>query len=380
MKSSLNKKVTVVGLILCAGQGARTGLSYNKILHPIGKTTVLETTLDAFIQSNCTSLLIVCSKNDLADIKALTKEYKNLSYCIGGDTRVESVKNGLAAIKKCDIVVIHDGARPFVSPAVINNSIDSALKYGSGIVAFPTTDSIRKVQDGEIIESIPRDNLYNVQTPQSFRYDEIKAVYDNITAKNLTDDSEVYLALGKNPKIVLGEDTNRKITTISDFALPKHTPLKIGIGYDVHKLVENRPLILGGVTIPHDKGLLGHSDADVLTHAIMDALLSAADLPDIGILFPDTDNKYKGANSIELLKEVITQVKEKGYQIQNVSAVIMAQRPKLASFLPEIKKCLADTLDISLDKINISATTTEGLGIVGKEQGMAASASCLLSS
>lgn len=154
--------------------------------------------------------------------------------------------------------------------------------------------------------------------------------------------------------------------------------MRIGMGYDVHKLVEGRPLILGGVNIPYDKGLLGHSDADCLTHAIMDALLGAAAMGDIGKHFPDTDERYKGADSIELLKVVKTLLDEKGYKVGNIDATIIAQRPKMASFIPEMRKIIADTLMISADDINIKATTEEGLGFTGEGLGISCQAICLL--
>ena len=154
--------------------------------------------------------------------------------------------------------------------------------------------------------------------------------------------------------------------------------MRIGMGYDVHKLVEGRPLILGGVNIPYDKGLLGHSDADCLTHAIMDALLGAAAMGDIGKHFPDTDERFKGADSIELLKVVKTLLDEKGYKVGNIDATIIAQRPKMASFIPEMRKIIADTLMISVDDINIKATTEEGLGFTGEGLGISCQAICLL--
>ena len=191
------------------------------------------------------------------------------------------------------------------------------------------------------------------------------------------DDSQVYELGGYTPRFVEGSEANRKITTADDFySLPRD--LKIGIGYDVHALGRDRRLVLGGTVVDYDRGLVGHSDADVLTHAVMDALLSAAGLPDIGVLFPDTDPSFKNADSIMLLKRVRAAVSEKGFSVSCVSAVIAAQKPKLMSYIPEMRKNIADALQIAADAVNVSATTTEGLGIVGEERGMAASASCLL--
>lgn len=385
MKSSTNSAdssaVKTTAIILCAGRGERTGLTYNKILYNIGHKTVIETTLDAFSQSNVDDILLVVSPDDKAEIKKLCKPYGNVKLCLGGSTRTESVANGLKAIKRCDIVVIHDGARPFISSELIDKTVQSAIQYGSGILAVPTIDTIKQANEQlTVTKSLRRSSLYNIQTPQTFRYDEIKRAYDNIDEqKQHTDDGEVYEQAGYEPKLVIGSYDNTKITTCNDLVKNLPNGLKIGIGFDVHKLVKNRPLILGGTTIEYEKGLLGHSDADALTHAIMDALLSAALLPDIGVLFPDTDPKYLNASSIKLLQSVTQKVLDCGYTINNVSAVIIAQKPKMAKHIFTIRQTLADAMGIAVDQINVSATTTEMLGIVGRGKAIASSASCLLS-
>ncbi len=380
MKSKTDCNVcaaTVGAVILCAGKGERTGLTYNKVLHMLGQKTVLETTLDVFSGINSiTDITVVASDADFSRIEKIVADYPRTTVVKGGDTRAQSVYNGLKS-RPCDIVVIHDGARPFVTKDLILRSVKSAVEHGSGIAAVRSVDTVKRVNSDGEVQSLPRAELYNMQTPQTFRYSEILSAYER-GAANCTDDAEVYAAAGHSPRLIEGNYDNIKITVASDLYRSLPRSCRIGAGFDVHRLVKNRPLILGGVNIEYDLGLDGHSDADVLTHAIMDALLSAAGLPDIGVLFPDTDDKFLGASSIELLKDVTNRVKERGLSVGNVSAVVAAQRPKLAPAIPEIRKRLAEAMNIEVEQINVSATTTEGLGIIGSGEAMSANAACIL--
>ncbi len=375
MKSSDGGKTCA--MLLCAGTGSRTKLAYNKILHYIGKKTVLELTLDAFEKSDASDLLLVINPSDEVAIRELAAPYKNVRFTHGGNTRTESVRRGLEAIGESEFVAIHDGARPFVSPALINATIESAKKYGSGIAAVRSTDTVKEAENGTFIKSLSREKLWNVQTPQTFSLAQIKKAYNDING-DYTDDSEVYSLAGFSPKIVEGEYGNVKITTESDLYGFMPSTARIGTGFDVHELVTGRPLVLGGITVPHNKGLSGHSDADALAHAIMDALLSAAGLQDIGVLFPDTDKSTEGISSMLLLERVNEKIRAAGYEVGNISSVIMAQKPKLATHIQSMRQNLANELKIELSKINISATTTEHLGIIGEEKGIAASAVCIL--
>lgn len=365
-------------VIVCAGKGERTGLSYNKVLHRIGIKTVLETTLDVFYDVT-TNITVVAADCDMSKIGEIISAYKGVSLVAGGATRFDSVKAGLAATP-CDTVIIHDGARPYVTRDIITRSIESAVLFGSGIAAVPCVDTVKRRTPDNAVTGLPREELFSVQTPQTFRYSEIRAAYDHAESDRIfTDDAEVYENAGFRPHLIEGSYDNIKITTPRDLlpAMPQNG--RIGIGYDVHRLTEGRPLILGGVHIPYERGLLGHSDADVLTHAVMDALLSAADLPDIGVLFPDTDDKYLGISSMKLLSEVIAKLDDLGYTVVNISAVIAAQKPKLSPIIYEIRKSLASALAKPVECVNVSATTTEGLGIVGSGDAIAASASCIIS-
>ena len=366
-----------VSLILaCAGKGVRAGFDKNKLLVRVNDTPFFMHTFNAFENSGLINqYIVVASKEDFDFFKSTLPPF--VEVVVGGNTRTQSVKNGLEKVTG-DIVLIHDGARPFVSARIINDCIESATKFGNGITAIPTRDTIFSVKDGVVKDYLGKDGIYKVQTPQAFRTEEIKKAYTLAEDKPFNDDGEVYKKYIGELRLVLGERQNTKLTFREDFSGVFNNIIVSGVGFDCHKLVENRKLILGGVEIPHDKGLLGHSDADVLTHAIMDALLSALSLRDIGYHFPDTDPKYKGANSIKLLEEVLKMVKEKGYAVGNVSATILAEKPKLLKHIPTITENLAKVLDISADKLGIGATTLEGLGFVGREEGICVHAVCTL--
>lgn len=373
-----NVSVKVTAVILCAGTGSRTNLSYNKILHYAGNKTLVETALDSFFEAGVDNAVIVINKKDETAINEIAALYDNVTTVYGGDTRAQSVRCGLKAAIGCDIVAIHDGARPFTTPNLIVKTVDSAIKHGSGIAAVPATDTIKESQDGKTVaRGLCRDKLWCMQTPQTFNYNKICAAYENCN-DNYTDDCEVWQQAGLTPVMVLGEYENIKVTTAADLLRSSPTRTKIGIGFDVHELVPNRPLILGGVNIEYTKGLIGHSDADVLTHAIIDALLSAAELPDIGTLFPDSDTSTENISSLILLDSVKLEIEKRGFHIGNISAAIMAQKPKLAPYIGNMRNSLALRLGTDIKRINISATTTERLGIIGEEKGIAASATCLL--
>lgn len=368
MRSSLKASAVV----LCGGVGARTGLTYNKILHYIGKKTVLEHVLCAFRASEIGQIAVVYHPLDRDAVANIVRDYDDVVLTEGGDTRTQSVQNGLRALRACDIVAIHDGARPFVTSELINATVRSATKYGSGIAAVRATDTVRPAENGVLRPGPPRHTLWHMQTPQTFSYPLLIEAYEKIQG-DYTDDAEVFMRAGHECRIVEGDPANRKITTQSDiFACDANG--KIGTGFDVHPFAEGRKLILGGVTLDYPRGLLGHSDADALTHAIMDAMLSAAGLRDIGVLFPDDDPATENIGSFVLLDRVAELVREKGYAVRCVSAVILAQAPKMAPYIPQMRVLLAERLHISLENIDISATTTERLGIIGEEKGIAASA------
>lgn len=367
MKSS--PEITAV--VLCAGMGERAKLGYNKILHPYGGCSVAARAVKKFTRFD--RLVVVCSENDEKTLKNLI-DCDKAEYVYGGETRTQSVRNALNAVKNTDIVIIHDGARPFVSEETIDESVASALKYGSGIAAIKSVNAVKYVKDGKTV-TLDRDKVYSVQTPQSFRFDEIKTAYDAVSG-NFADDSEVYERAGFTPHLTEGSRDNIKLTQPADFS-GLNDVYRIGFGFDVHRFEKGRDLILCGRKFDCDKGLLGHSDADAPVHAIMDAILSAAGMPDIGVLFPDSDPKYENANSIKLLESVRESVSAR-FEIINVSVCIIAQKPKISPYVSQMRENLANALTVDAERINISATTSELLGITGDGSGLAAAADVLL--
>ena len=373
-------KISVI--LACAGSGTRANLGFNKLLYDIGGMTIFEKTLSKFIREDISQIVITSSEEDF---EYFTKATQNLEIptivTLGGKTRQESIYNALQVLDSdTDIVIIHDGARPFVTKQIIDEAILAAQKYGSAIACTQLIDSLRKVEHLET-KAVNRKDYLIVQTPQVFKYDSILRAHNKARENNkgdFLDDASIYETYIGNVTITKGAKENVKITNKDDLKLFTPNNYFVGCGWDTHELVEGRKLILGGIEIPHTKGLLGHSDADVLTHAIMDALLSASHNKDIGHLFPDTDPKYKGISSLLLLKEVVKILKKAGYKINNVSAVIMAQKPKLAPHLNDIQAMLAKEMGIDEMQISLTSTTTEKLGLVGKEEAISVNAYCSL--
>lgn len=366
-------------ILPCGGSGSRTGLSYNKLFADIGGSKVIEKTISAFCRSNVDKIIIACSERDENAFKQIAENYdKNIITVRGGETRGDSVYNALL-VSDADMVAIHDGARPFVSESVIDAAFDTALEKGTAVVCIPVTDSIRKKTEGGSV-AVDRSQYFSVQTPQVFDRIKITRAYE-LARKDgyvATDDATVYEKYAGEVAISPGDPANKKITTASDLAVCTPRGFRVGSGWDTHALGTGRKLIIGGVDIPHDKGLIGHSDADVLVHAVMDAVLGALGRRDIGKLFPDTAPAYKGADSMKLLEKVVAMMKEDGYALNNLSAVVMAQKPKLSPYIPTMARNLADAFGAEVSAVNVAATTTERLGMVGREEGISAFCYCSL--
>ncbi len=366
----------ICALIAAAGSGSRTGLKENKIFFAPDGESIIEKTVNCFLKHNrIDGVYIICSKADEERLKSIFGNKVN--YVEGGKTRGQSVLNGLKAIENVyDTVLVHDGARPFVTADIIDRVIDN-IKSGQGVIAgVKVTDTIKETDENFLVTATPeRTKLWAAQTPQGFVTSELISAYEK-AGTEMTDDGAVYEFAGNKVKMVEGAYSNKKITTREDVKMEKL--YLSGIGYDVHQLVENRPLIIGGVNIPYDRGLKGHSDADVLLHAIMDALLGAAGLGDIGKHFPDTDEKYKGIDSMLLFKHVIGLLEEQGFLVVNISAIVIAQKPKLKPYIEEMNKNIAKTAKIDVSRVNVAATTTEKLGFEGREEGISAQATVML--
>ena len=358
-------RISVV--IPAAGKGRRAGFSENKIFHllPDGRT-VLERAASAFFPF-ADEVIIAADPAEEGRVRALFGS--SVRVVTGGKTRTDSVRRALETATG-EIVLVHDAARPYVSEAVIRDCIASVKKYGSGIPALPTADTVCAAEGGEMTFSYGK-TLFAVQTPQGFYTEDLRRAY-RLAKGEYADDSAVYAAFCRPPRLCAGGAENRKLTFAADFP-PRYA---VGEGFDCHAFAAGRKLVLGGVEIPHDRGLLGHSDADVLTHAVMDALLSGVGEGDIGVQFPDTDPAYRGISSMLLLERVMQIVARKGRRVESLSAVLMAEKPKLKNFLPAIAENLAAAVGIPY--VGLSVTTLEGLGFVGREEGICARASALL--
>ena len=385
MKNMQNPHVTAI--ILAAGMGSRMGSETTKQRMCIHGESVLYRSVKAFNDSEkIASIIVVCREDEIDWARAETADFdKIFAIVIGGKTRAESAIKGFFAIPdECELVAIHDGARCLVSGKNIADVVDMALLHGAATACTPLTDTLKGIsQDLLIDHTIPRDGLYLAQTPQAFD----RALYSDALknakdVENITDDNMLLEMIGLKIYPVDTGRSNIKITTAEDIAYAEFilernkamNEFRVGHGYDVHRLVENRSLIICGVNIPFEKGLLGHSDADVLIHAIMDALLGAAGLGDIGRHFPDNDNSYLGISSLILLSKVAEMLKKNGYSVVNIDATIVAQRPKMAGYIDEMKRNISNILAIELSRTNIKATTEEGLGFTGSGEGIAAHA------
>lgn len=369
--------MSVSVIIPAAGKGNRAGLNKNKLLCPLpGSTTsVLEKTVQAFLRPDIEQIILAVSDCDREEISALLADYP-VELITGGETRTQSVKNALAAVTG-EIVLIHDGARPFVSQKIISDCIDSVRRHGSGICALPATDTFVFAENG-VIDSVPdRNSLFAVQTPQGFFTSDMVASYAKIGTEIFTDDASVYTRFIGKPHLFVGEADNVKMTFGKDFL----TPARIGFGVDTHAFGKAQDyIVLCGVRVPSDSGLIAHSDGDVALHALMDALLSAAGLRDIGHYFPDTDDKWKNADSTYMLASVVEELKKQGFAPVNVSVAIQAQKPKLAPYIRVMTEKVATLLSIPPTHVGISAGTNEGLGYIGEGKGITVSATVLLRS
>ncbi|MBR2341500.1 MAG: 2-C-methyl-D-erythritol 2,4-cyclodiphosphate synthase [Clostridia bacterium] len=391
-----------VSVIVCAaGKGERAGFEKNKLFENVLGTPLLSLTLQALDFEFIDEIVLAYSPCDKAEIQQICAPFQRLKLVEGGKTRFETVYNALKQTTG-EIVLIHDGARPFVTEKMLRGCIASVEKYGSGICATPCTDTIAvKATNGQIIRVPDRNLLANIQTPQGFYLKDIARAYEEAktkgkayvveslngtnkqskivhTNRQYTDDSSVYADFIGFPTLCEGSEENIKFTHPSDFAKFAKTE-RTGFGVDTHAFGKAQDYImLCGVKIPSESGLIAHSNGDVAIHALMDALLSGAGLRDIGHYFPDTDEKWKDADSMEMLKKALDIIQEQGFTPKNVSIAIQAEKPKLASYIRKMKTRLSESLKISESAIGITAGTNEKLGYVGEGKGITVYASVLL--
>jgi 2-C-methyl-D-erythritol 4-phosphate cytidylyltransferase / 2-C-methyl-D-erythritol 2,4-cyclodiphosphate synthase len=349
---------------------------------------VLQRSVEAFQRSPRVDDVVVALPADLsAAPPAFLVGSPGTRIVTGGARRQDSVANALAASPRADLVVIHDAARPFVTTALIDRTIDAAVRFGAAIAARKVSDTVKRATPGGVVAAtLPREEIYLAQTPQAFRASILReALAAADPAVDATDEAALAERAGHAVHLVDGDQRNIKITTREDLAMAETMlglgppALRVGTGYDLHRLVQGRPLILGGVTLPFDQGLRGHSDGDAVCHAVTDAVLGAVGMGDIGRLFPDTDPAFEGANSVELLREATSRLVAAGCSVVNVDVTVIAERPKLAPYVDAMRGQLASALGVASSQISVKGKTNEGVDSMGAGQSIAVHAVALVS-
>ncbi len=385
-------------LIPAAGRASRfspEGGTGNKVFALLGGKPLLYWTALAFAaHPQIDGIVVVAGPAEVSRCREALAGVDILAVVAGGQTRQESVAIGLFTLggDPDDLILVHDAARPLVSAAVIDRCLAGAQHSGNAVAALPVTDTLKAADDTLTVQrTVDRDGLWAMQTPQAFRLATLFEAHSAARSTGWlgTDEAALVEQFTDEPvHLVLGDPANFKVTRPEDLPLaealwqsrqpPVMTQSRIGFGYDIHPLAEGRQLFLGGVEIPSLRGLDGHSDADVLLHALCDALLGAAGLPDIGHLFPNTDPTYKGASSLSLLAEVVRRVQEAGFAVGNADMTLIAEAPKIAPYIAEMQAGIAEVLRVKPVQVGIKATTNEGLGSLGRGEGIAAHAVALL--
>ena len=384
----------VTAIIAAGGRGVRFGGADPKQLVSIGGRTILERSVTAFLTHASIDDLVVALPRELAANPPayLTEAAKPLRIVVGGARRQDSVAAAFAAVPdRSDIVVVHDAARPFASADLIARTIAAAAESGAALAALAVRDTVKQAVRGKdatwvVDATLDRETIFLAQTPQAFRRSVLR---DALALTELaTDESSLAEKAGHTVRIVSGEASNIKITTQDDVPIaeaigrtgkPARTG-RAGTGYDLHRLVSGRPLILAGVTIPFDRGLAGYSDADAVCHAVTDAILGAASAGDIGRHFPDTDAQWRGASSLDLLERAVAIIHAQGLEVGNVDATVIAERPKLAPYVDAMRANLARALGVAIDRVSVKGKTNEGVGELGRGEAIAVHAIALLRS
>lgn len=379
----------VAAIVVAGGRGARIGGAVPKQFRPLGDGTLLDRALAPFEASGRVGRIVVVLPADLASspppgLRALETP---LRIVAGGARRQDSVAIGLDAVAgETDLVLVHDAARPFCPPALVDRTLDAAAETGAAVPALRATDTVKQAatRDGRLVvgATLSRDHIYLAQTPQAFRIDVLRdAVALGRSGVDATDEAWLAERCGHAVRIVEGDSDNFKVTTPGDLrraadrvartsgrgpAFPR-----VGLGYDLHRTAAGRPLILGGVQVPHDQGLDGHSDADAVCHAVIDAILGAAAAGDVGQHFSNRDPRWKDASSIDLLRRAVAIVHERGFAVWNADVVIMAERPRIGPYATAMRQRLAETLDLPVAAVSVKAKTGEGVDAVGRGEAIA---------
>jgi len=370
--------MSVTALIVAAGKGERLGGAMPKQYRPIGGKPVLRRAVEPFLNHAAIGdvRVVIAPGHDQLAADALAGVAVG-AFIHGGEQRAVSVRSGLAAIES-DVVLVHDAARPFCPPAVIDRLL-AQLEFVEGAApVLPIGDTLARA-DGLLGDPVDRAGMVRVQTPQAFRLAELRRAYSAWSGDAPTDETSVMRAAGMRVAAVAGDPALEKLTTPADWALAEETLAarlvpRTGLGFDVHAFAGDGPVMLGGIAIPHPRGLAGHSDADAVLHAITDALLGAAGLGDIGEHFPPSDPQWKGAASDRFLRHAADLVRAGGAIIDHVDCTVIAEEPKVGPHRAAMRERIAEILGIEANQVSIKATTTEGLGFTGRREGIAAQA------
>lgn len=380
----------VTAIIAAAGRGDRLGGSTPKQFREIGGRTLLEWSIGTFVDHTAiTDLVVVLPSDRAADVPSWLRDArKPLTIATGGARRQDSVAAAFDLVPgAAAIVVVHDAARPFASAALISRTIDAAAADGAAVAALPATDTVKQAVGPFVAATLARESIFLAQTPQAFRRAVLAdAIALGRSGVEATDEAALAERAGHRVRLVEGEPGNVKITTAEDLERvrqhagkgPTPSTGRVGVGYDVHRLVDGRPLVLGGVTVPSTLGALGHSDADAVCHAVTDAILGAASLGDIGAYFPDTDPRWKGASSLDLLARAAAIVRGAGFAVVNVDVVVILEAPKLGPHRDAMRARLGAALGIDAARVGIKTKTNEGMDAVGRGEAVAAQAVALL--
>src|SRR5437867_821412 len=400
----------ITAIIAAGGRGQRLGGAQPKQLLAVGGRPVLERSVTAFLAHPSVDALVVALPADLADPPPayLLGTPKPLTIVAGGLRRQDSVANAFRAIdERADVVVIHDAARPFVSADLIGRTIAAAVETGAALAALPARDTVKRGELSRptaagseawtVAETLPRETIFLAQTPQAFRRDVLRdALALGEQGSDATDEAALVERAGRPVRLVDGEAANIKITTPEDGPLAEAVAARelreppelreprqpcepsIGFGYDLHRLVGGRPLVLGGVTIPSARGALGHSHADVVCHAVTDAMLGAACLGDIGHHFPDSDPRWKDASSLDLLRRTAALLSTHGLAVGNVDVTVILEQPKIKEYVDAMRALISQALGIDAGRVSIKGKTNEGVDAVGRGEAIAAHAVALV--
>jgi 2-C-methyl-D-erythritol 4-phosphate cytidylyltransferase / 2-C-methyl-D-erythritol 2,4-cyclodiphosphate synthase len=406
ISAAYNQSLHVTAIIAAGGRGHRFGGAQPKQLLAVGGRPILERSVDAFLAHPSVDAVVVALPPPLVDdppsyLRAATGvaprgPWKPLRVVAGGERRQDSVTNAFRSVEaSSDIIVIHDAARPFVSADLITRTIAAAAESGAAVAALAAHDTVKRSTSASgssrtVIETLPRETIFLAQTPQAFQRGVLAealaaAARDSLDA---TDEATLVERAGHVVRIVDGEASNIKITVPADLAVaeaiargaaPARTG-RAGTGYDLHRLVAGRPLVLGGVTIPSDRGALGHSDADVVCHAVTDAILGGACLGDIGRHFPDTDPRWKDASSLDLLRRTVALAAEHGFEVGNIDVTVVLESPKIRGHVDAMRAEVAGAIGLDIARVSIKGKTNEGMDAIGRGEAIAAHAVVLLRS